>query len=249
MSADHMTPGGLKRAEQVAVEIEKRIIDLRWPIGELIGSEQSLIEEYNVSRGVLREAIRLLEHHGTARMRRGPGGGLFVTPPDPHGVRRSAALYLRYGRTDVASLAAARKSLELDCLDLVGARLNDPAVSTRLRRALEIETAYTSAEGTGSARHLRNFHLELAELTGNPAISLFTEILMELQAEFTAEANGGPQAGEVRAAGIGESHHAHQAIYHALVNGDLDVAKKRMSRHLDGIASYTAEHGAATDAH
>src|SRR5690606_33498610 len=87
-----------KRAEQVAEAIEQSIVSMGWPIGDLVGSEQHLMEQYGVSRGVLREAVRILEHHGSGRMRRGPGGGLIVTAPNMHAVSRSAALYLRYAR-------------------------------------------------------------------------------------------------------------------------------------------------------
>ena len=50
--------------------------------GDLVGTEPELIEREGVSRALLREAVRLLEHHHIARMRRGPGGGLFVMAPE-----------------------------------------------------------------------------------------------------------------------------------------------------------------------
>lgn len=42
---------GVKLAEQIAEQIEQRIVDAGWPIGEIIGSEASLIEQFGVSRG------------------------------------------------------------------------------------------------------------------------------------------------------------------------------------------------------
>jgi len=228
---ENQTPAGPKLAEQIAEKIEQRIMELGWPIGQIIGSEQSLIEDFDVSRGVLREAIRLLEHHGTARMRRGPGGGLVVTAPDLRAVRRSAALYLRYWRVDVNSLVTARTTLELDCLDLVAKRMKDPAVAARLQRIIDSEL---DPDGPpASARALRAFHFGLADLADNPAISLFTEILMELQDEFTADAG-------VRERDAGESHRAHVAIHHALLAGDVELARSRMARHLGGVGRYTS---------
>jgi DNA-binding FadR family transcriptional regulator len=233
---------GQKLAEQVAAKVEKQIMDLGWPVGQIIGSEQSLIEEHDVSRGVLREAVRLLEHHGTARMRRGPGGGLVVTAPDIRAVRRSAALYLRYWKVDVASLVAARTMLELNCIDLVAKRINDPSVSTRLSRVLEAEIGPSG--GPASAKALRMFHFGLADLADNPAISLITEILMELQDEFTLEASKEEVPGGVRGRDAGESHRAHTAIYDALMAGDVALARSRMARHLGGVGRYTVGHDA-----
>src|ERR1700726_1350908 len=73
----------LKKAEIVADQIEQTIVGQRWEPGELFGSEVELIARYGVSRAVFREAVRLLEHHGLAEMRRGLHGGLFIRQPDP----------------------------------------------------------------------------------------------------------------------------------------------------------------------
>lgn len=233
----------LKRAEQVAEAIEEKIIDLGWPIGEFVGSEQSLINDYDVSRGVLREAVRLLEHHGTARMRRGPGGGLFVTAPNLRAIRRSAALYLRYNKVDIDSLSAARKILEFNVLDLVVKRVNDPAINARLRRNLSMESEYVRHTGANAAAILHNFHLELADLSNNPTISLFAEIITELQTEFAQEVRDEMGEAYVRPVDAGESHAAHEAIFESLLKGDLAKAKLRMGRHLDALSRF----GAKTD--
>ena len=63
--------------------------------GDFVGSEASLMRERAVSRAVLREAIRILEYHQIALMRRGPGGGLFVAAPDPAALTDIVAIYLR----------------------------------------------------------------------------------------------------------------------------------------------------------
>ncbi|WP_236791962.1 FadR/GntR family transcriptional regulator [Amycolatopsis sp. GM8] len=229
-----------KRAELIAEEIESRIVDAGWPIGQIIGSETSLIDEFEVSRGVLREAVRLLEHHSTAYMRRGPGGGLVVTAPEAGAVRRAAALYLRYRRADVNTLVEARRVLELNCLDLVAQRIRDPQVVTRLGRVLDAEVGATKA--AGSTRYLRGFHLELASLSGNPAIGLFAEILMELQSDFTDEPRRAPTDQAALAKDANASHRAHRAIYRALIEGDPDRARSAMSKHLTAISTWTAEH-------
>lgn len=72
---------GDKRAEAVARSILYAVVAEQLPAGTLLGSEAELMAEHDVSRAVLREAVRLLEHHRVAVMRRGPGGGLFVAEP------------------------------------------------------------------------------------------------------------------------------------------------------------------------
>ena len=81
--------------------------------GELVGTETELIEREGVSRALLREAVRLLEHHQIARMRRGPGGGLFVVEPSATPVTEIAAIYLARRGMQLAELAELRTGVEV----------------------------------------------------------------------------------------------------------------------------------------
>jgi DNA-binding FadR family transcriptional regulator len=127
-------PGGPgrppKRAEATARRVLRDVVAAGWPVGELLGSEPDLMARYGVSRPVLREAVRLLEHHRIARMRRGPGGGLFVVEP---GLDAAAgALALVAGRRGVApaDVRAARRALAAHpdrVLGLLGEVLPAPA--------------------------------------------------------------------------------------------------------------------------
>src|SRR5258708_27364907 len=83
-----------KRAEAVARRITQAVVPGGPPPGPPVGTEPELIERGGVSRAVPREAVRLLEHHQIARMRRGPGGGLFVFQPRVGAVADIAAIYL-----------------------------------------------------------------------------------------------------------------------------------------------------------
>ena len=89
-----------KRAEDVARAILQDVVADDLPPGTLIGSQTALIERYGASRAVFREALRLLEHHQIATMRRGPGGGLFVSAPNVRGVSDVVAVYL--ARRDIS---------------------------------------------------------------------------------------------------------------------------------------------------
>lgn len=72
---------GLKSGCRVAHHIEEDLIHLGWPVGMIYGSEAGLSERFQVGRAVVREAARVLEVRGCARMRRGPNGGLQVLCP------------------------------------------------------------------------------------------------------------------------------------------------------------------------
>jgi DNA-binding FadR family transcriptional regulator len=209
-------------AEELASRIEELIMSEGWPEGTILGSETDLIERFGVSRAVFREAVRLVEHHGAARMRRGPKGGLLVTAPDVRAIIRPTTLYLDYADVPTADLIAARTALELSCIPAVAERMDDEAAD-RLRATLRAEEeAGTRGPQMGTAH---DFHVLVAELSGNAALRLFVETLASLTYERTRAL---PFDDEQMA----ESRHAHALIVDALISGDAARAQYLMRRHL-----------------
>ncbi|MGF2952320.1 FadR/GntR family transcriptional regulator, partial [Mycobacterium sp. THU-M116] len=101
-----------KLASKIARDIEADVVRRGWPVGESLGSEKLLQQRFSVSRSVLREAVRLVEHHQVARMRRGRGGGLLVCEPDAGPATRAVVIYLEYLGTTLGDLLTARRVLE-----------------------------------------------------------------------------------------------------------------------------------------
>lgn len=221
------TPSSRRLAEVVAEQLEQEIIDRGWPVGEVIGSEAELMERTGVSRAVLREAVRIAEHHHVARMRRGPGGGLVVTEPDAEAVLRAVALYLRYVGIGSDQLFDTRITLELACVAEAAARIDESGIA-RLRAVLALEESLQEdAIATG---HTHDLHIVIAELTGNPMMALFVRVLTELTRHQQREHDDPRTA-------VAASHHAHTALVEAIIAGDGAMAQHRMRRHLEAIAS------------
>src|SRR5689334_4415304 len=166
---------GDKLATRVAGRIEAEIARRGWPSGESLGSEVDLREQYGVSRAVLREAVRLVEHHQVARMQRGPGGGLLIVTPDAGPATRASVIYLEYLGTSVEDLVAARLLLEPLAAALAAERITEDGI-TRLRGALAAEPERNSP-GRWSHDPL---NVVLGELSGNPVLRLFIDVLTRL---------------------------------------------------------------------
>lgn len=71
-----------KLACRIAVALEEQFIAAAWPSGQLFDSEEMLCRQFGVSSRIMREAVRVLELRGTARLRRGIHPGLEIAAPD-----------------------------------------------------------------------------------------------------------------------------------------------------------------------
>jgi DNA-binding FadR family transcriptional regulator len=219
-----------KRAEDVARAVIHDVIVDDLPIGYLLGSETELIERYGVSRAVFREAVRLLEHHQIAAMRRGPGGGMFVAAPSVDAVTEVVAVFLARRGMQVADLADLRMRLELVLVDLAAQRI-DADGAARLRLALEREKSPTEAEFADAANDL---HGVMAALSGNRALELVAVVLIRLtrlhQIDRLSDSARRKVADEVP--------RTHEGIATAIVDGDRELARHRLRRHLEVLAKY-----------
>jgi DNA-binding FadR family transcriptional regulator len=179
--------------------------------GEIFGSERELQARSDVSRAVFREAVRLLEHHHVARMRRGPHGGLVITDPNPAASVEAAVTYLRYQGASAHDLQHVREVIELGALSTVAARLHEP----KLRGLLEV------ASDSFSETVCDDLPTLFVRLADNPILLLFTQILL------AAESPDFEHSVMDR-----ETRDAYAAVLAALLDGDSARAQHRLNRHL-----------------
>jgi DNA-binding FadR family transcriptional regulator len=235
-----------KRAEGLARRMFGEVTAAGWPVGTLLGSEAELIERYDVSRAVLREAVRVLEHHQVARMRRGPGGGLFVAEPGVEAVTDAVALHVDRLGILPEQLFEVRGAVELAVLDRVMADLDTAGVA-RIETALELEraaaatatAAVTTIPATGDHGHAAggvavvgsDVHEVLADVAGNRVLELLTMVLTRLTRLHLAVPTGTPDPPPAVV-------DVHQRIVAAIVSGDVELARRRMRRHLDALVPW-----------
>ncbi|MBV9422849.1 MAG: FadR family transcriptional regulator, partial [Solirubrobacterales bacterium] len=70
-----------KAYEQVYDQLRELIMRGELERGQRLPNEALLAREFGVSRGTVREALRLLAAHGLIRTAKGAGGGSFITLP------------------------------------------------------------------------------------------------------------------------------------------------------------------------
>jgi DNA-binding FadR family transcriptional regulator len=211
-------------ATAVAERIRQDIRRSGWTVGANLGAEPLLQHRYQVSRTVLREAVRLLEYQGVASMRTGRSGGLLVAEPDADAVAAAVSLYLNYRHVRSRGLAAVQMTIELGCLDILAGRFGEQA-KDGLRAAV-------AAEASGPPGTEQAFHVALAELTRNPVLGLWVRVLHSLLSDGADAAGEWKSADGLEGGGLRAVQETHVGIATALLQDDAALARHRMLRHL-----------------
>jgi DNA-binding FadR family transcriptional regulator len=101
----------MKASLSIAADFRTRIArgDLR--AGEPLPVESELMDELGVSKGVVREALRILETEGLVEVRRGLGGGPRVRHPSISDAAKPIGVYLQIGDVHVTDVWESRDRL------------------------------------------------------------------------------------------------------------------------------------------
>jgi GntR family transcriptional repressor for pyruvate dehydrogenase complex len=115
-------PGGryidvVKASLSIAADIREQIGRGDLVPGDPLPVESDLMEELGVSKGVLREALRILENEGLIEVRRGLGGGPRVRHPSLAEAVAGVGIYLQIGDVLVSDVWEARDNLIGDAVE------------------------------------------------------------------------------------------------------------------------------------
>ncbi len=185
-------------------------------IGAKLPSEAALSREFEVSRSVVREALRGLQALGMTESKTGKGTFVTATGPadnptfGPYSARDLIEVR-RHVEIPVAGYAAVRRSQ--DDLDLLAHLLD----------RMDAETDNTAWVALDSL-----FHITIAQASGNPVFGKVIEEIRDALARQSAFLN---QLGDRR----GQSNVEHRAIVTAIADGSETAAVEAMTAHLTHV--------------
>lgn len=210
-------------SEQVAAAIEEAIISGTYPVGSRLPSEQSLADQFAVSRNVVREATKMLKERGLIDIL--SGSGLYVARPNPEATSNALGRYLWLlgAQAPVKSLYEVRRVLEGANVDLAARKAEGHDLEAMEACLERLERHAGSIEQWVEAD--LDFHLCVAAATQNPLFRMLLEPLVDQLRGVIAEGYVTPDA---TAVGL----EAHRDIYQHIRAGRADEAYRAMMDHL-----------------
>lgn len=211
-------------AQGVVAGLKSRILDGSLPAGTKLPSEAELIEEYAVSRTVVREAVTRLRAEGLVETFQGRGSYVLAVPePTSFTVEASAIR----SHADVLAMIDFRLGVESEAAYLAATHRTDDAAEA-VRAALE---AFSAADPEGAVEADFAFHRAVAAASGNRFYldlldSLGPMMIMlprtRLPDEFSL----------TDAAHVERVRREHDNVAAAVIAGDPETARAAMRVHL-----------------
>ncbi len=224
---EFFTPIKTPRAsEEVFSQIKASILTGRFRSGSKLPSERELTAAFQVSRGVIREALRILELSGFLMIRQGHGGGAYITDLTLRHVENSFLDLFQTNTLSMAEVAQVRLFVEPEVARLAALNFNRSHLK-RLEKAESDEHVCSKSEHERIAR-LTDVHKVVAGICGNQFFEAIVRAMIKITAEvvFTAvtdiDALHGP----------GE----HRSLIEAVKAGDGPRAAEEMAKHLKDFA-------------
>ena len=157
---------GVRTFERIVDQVESALLSGRLAPGDHLPSERMLMEQFDVSRSTVREALRVLESRGLLELRPGGRSGPRILRPTPKLLERDLTQMVRLGGSGIGDLLQLRMGLEGTACAIAAQRAAADDV-VALRECLAVMEQEAETGGESFARADAALHQRIWAITGN----------------------------------------------------------------------------------
>jgi len=216
--------------EQVIEQVKEMIADGTLKKGDKLPSERDLVEQLQVSRTSIREALRAMEIIGLIECKQ--GGGNFVRENFENNLFEPLSIMFMLEKGDPMEIIELRKIIEVETVALAANRITDEEI---ISIGEIIEALKESINEEAAVKIDKRFHYEIAKASKN---SLIISILNAISSLIDAYIKGARMKILVEESNRVLLSNQHEKIYLALKEHDAVEAVKAMNAHLDFANKY-----------
>jgi GntR family transcriptional repressor for pyruvate dehydrogenase complex len=211
-------------SDKVTEHLTEAILTRALVPGQRLPSERELGEQFNVSRTVIREAVRSLAARGLVSVT--SGRGVEVASPDANQVAQSMRLIVRgYKDLDYGKVHEARTALETQTAELAAKRAKPGQVEHLRSLWKKHQTALHAGDLDAASELDFLFHRELAVMADNEILLGMLDSIADVLHEVRDRAIHEPAVTELGLT-------AHSWILECVAAGDPAAARGAMQKHL-----------------
>lgn len=210
--------------EQIVRQIEAAIHAGEFARGQKLPTERELAATFDVSRSVVREAIKVLSAMGLVEARQ--GSGLYVRNDPVRSVTRAFVLSVSPDAESVEKLFEFRIGLERDAARFAAQRRTDADIEALAAASAETASARDPIDWTRFGVADNRFHEAIARAAGNPYLGVAITTARQMQRDVVNLFSQHPGS-------IDTAIRHHHAIYTAIRDCDPDLAADLMAEHIE----------------
>lgn len=208
--------------ESIADNLEQMILDDSSQIGQRLPSEQTLAENFGVSRNVVRESLKILKERHLVSLRTGEGA--YIEKPDNRSLTELLNRIILLDNVEHNSVMEVRQIIETEACRLAAER-NAPEAFDVLEEINDSMMRYKEDIEKRISLDIQ-FHITIAKLSNNPLLELFAQSMANLLAPI------------LRTALIPEKGNENGIEFHKQIIATLrlqngEQAEKLMRQHLE----------------
>lgn len=214
----------VKASDEVYNQLKEAILTEQYKAGDKLPSERELIEMFQVSRTVVREAIKVLEANSFVEIKQGSTGGAFVRHITFERLSNACFDLFMSGKMSLPEIAQARILIEPAAAKLAVRNCTDADLE-KIKQIVESEHIL-SGENDDMVYNRSHLHYLIAELTGNRFLEAIIKSLAILVREVTKDLQPSFHPDKVHPAGM------HDELLRAFLDRNDEAVFKAMHDHL-----------------
>ena len=218
-----------KSSEVLAGRLQDQILNGVYGRGENLPTERELVAATTLSRGSVREALRILEARGLVTTRAGRYGGSVVSRPSDSMLENQISLFARGANIPLRALVETRRALAPMIAFLAASNRTEEDIERLKSISRQLEAATDENLPKFLALNA-DWHSALADACHNELLKIFAEAIAGLMLEVSEIENFATP--KVRRLAIG----AHQRILDAIEARDAETARRRAERDVTAYA-------------
>ena len=232
-------PKRIKRSDQIVQAVKRWVAINRMQPGDRLPNERELMEQFECSKGTVREALKSLEVQGLVSIRTGPNGGAVLERVPYEKASELLRNYLHFEQPSGPEIYALRTLVEPEIAALATPRLSDEDIDGLAALVARCEADPETFEERMDQRIAElEFHVLLARRCGNSMLAFIGRFVNDMIRDLVIfKKSALPEQREFSCANLAY----HRQLVEAFRARDAEAARRIMHEHMRSAEHFNRE--------